>query len=231
MRSLSQAAPGSGGFLPVKAIGIVLALGAAALLTQLHPAQIAPDAGLVVQRLIGEAGWWLLGGAVLAWVVRGEGERLGSIGLAPLSWRAAAWGVGGFFALLALFVAAQMLLAAIGTGSSTAAVSFAEVPSWLIVLMALRAGIVEEIIFRGYAITRLETLTGRTWLAAVASLIVFVALHAGSWSVGHLLFVTLAGGALTGLYLWHRNLTANILAHSLFDIAGLLLAKYAAAGA
>jgi membrane protease YdiL (CAAX protease family) len=228
MSSLNGVARAGTGFLPVKAIGVALTLGLAAVLTQLRPSELAPNAGLVVQLLIGEAGWWFLGLGVLAWVIRSEGEHVSSIGLQRVSGPAILWGIGGFFGLLALFILAQTLIAAVGAKAPTAATSFAGVPAWLIVLMALRAGVVEEILFRGYAITRLETLTGRTWVAAVVSLLVFVALHAGSWSASHLLFVSLAGGALTGLYLWHRNLTANIIAHATFDIAGLLLAKYAA---
>jgi membrane protease YdiL (CAAX protease family) len=219
------------GQLPVKTIGVILTFGLAALLTQLRPAELAPEAGLVTQRLIGEAGWWVLGAAVLAWVIRCERDTLDAIGLKRLSGRALAWGAAGFVALLALFMTAQVVIASLGARPSAPAVSFADIPAWLIVLMALRAGVVEEILFRGYAITRLEAVTGRTWVAATLSLLVFVALHAGSWSPSHLLFVSLAGGALTALYLWHRNLTANIIAHTLFDVAGLLLAKYAAAGA
>jgi membrane protease YdiL (CAAX protease family) len=231
MGSLNGVARAGTGSLPVKVIGVALTLGLAVMLTQLRPAELAPNAGLVVQLLIGEAGWWILGSAVLAWVIRSEGEHVSSIGLKPVSGRAIAWGIGGFFGLFALFVLAQTLIAALGVKAAAAAMSFADVPAWLIVLMAVRAGVVEEILFRGYAITRLESLTGRTWLAALVSLLVFVALHAGSWSASHLLFVSLAGGALTGLYLWHRNLTANIIAHTTFDIAGLLLAKYAATAA
>jgi uncharacterized protein len=230
MSGLVGVARAGTGSLPIKSIGVALTFGLAAILTQLRPAELAPAAGFVVQRLIGEAGWWILGLAVLAWVVRNEDESVSSIGIKRLSWGAIGWGIGGFFGLLALFILAQSVVAAVGAKPPTASLSFADVPAWLIVLMALRAGVVEEILFRGYAITRLEAVTGRTWLAAGISLLVFVALHAGSWSASHLLFVSLAGGALTGLYLWHRNLTANIIAHCTFDIAGLLLAKYAATG-
>jgi membrane protease YdiL (CAAX protease family) len=230
MNHSTQVAGGWTGSVSAKAVGIVLTFGLAAMLTQLRAAELAPSASFVVQRLIGEAGWWMLGLAVLAWVVRAEGENVTSIGLKALSWRCIGWGIGGFLGLLAIFILAQTLVAAVGAQAPSAALSFADVPAWLIVLMAFRAGVVEEILFRGYAITRLEVLTGRTWVAATASVVVFVALHAGSWSASHLLFVSLAGGALTGLYLWHRNLTANIIAHTIFDVAGLLLAKYAAAG-
>jgi hypothetical protein len=125
MSSLNGVARAGTGFLPVKAIGVALTLGLAAVLTQLRPSELAPNAGLVVQLLIGEAGWWFLGLGVLAWVIRSEGEHVSSIGLQRVSGPAILWGIGGFFGLLALFILAQTLIAAVGAKAPTAATSFA----------------------------------------------------------------------------------------------------------
>lgn len=218
-------------FPPAAGLSLLLAFGLPAVLLFLKPAELFPNRPLVEQLLLGEAGWWLAAIAVLAVMLLGERRGPASIHLRPLGLGALGWGVLGAVVLLLAFMGTQLLLQALGLGvSQAAAVDFGQLPVWLILGMALRTGVVEEILFRGYAITRLEGLTGRTWLAALVSLAAFVALHVTSWSPGHLIFVTVAGGLLTGLYLWRRNLTANILAHTLVDAAGLLMAKYAMAG-
>ena len=50
-------------------------------------------------------------------------------------------------------------------------------PLWYRVLAVVGAGIVEEVLFRGFSVTRLAMLTGRIWLAAVVTLTGFYALH------------------------------------------------------
>lgn len=218
--------------LPAPALlGLALAFGLPAALLALRPSELFPHLPTAQQVMAGEAGWWLAALAVLLVMFVGERRGLGSIDLRAPGLRSLMWGVAGSVVLIALFAAVQVLLQLLGLGvSQSAAVDFGQLPVWLILAMALRAGVVEEILFRGYAVTRLEGLTGRTWLAALISLGAFVALHATSWSAGHLIFVGVAGGALTAMYLWKRNLAANIIAHTLVDVAGLLLAKYAMAG-
>ena len=86
---------------------------------------------------------------------------------------------------------------------------------------------VEELIYRGYLLERLSSLCGKRWLGATLSLLIFVAMHLKSWSLGHLLYVAAAGGLLTLLYLRRRDLLCNIVAHTLTDALGLLAMRYA----
>jgi membrane protease YdiL (CAAX protease family) len=84
-------------------------------------------------------------------------------------------------------------------------------------LMALRAGVVEEVIFRGYIIGRGQEILASKWLCFVISVIVFTAIHAPSWGFAHLLFV-MVGAIIFGLlYLWRRDLLTVIIAHALSD--------------
>ncbi|WP_296814789.1 CPBP family intramembrane glutamic endopeptidase [Brevundimonas sp.] len=209
-------------------LGLAAAFGLPAMLLFLRPSELFPELPQAEQVMIGEGGWWATALAVLLIMFVAERRGLGSIDLRWPGMRSVFWGLLGSVVLIALFAATQLLLQLLGLGVSEAAtLDFGQIPPWLILAMALRAGVVEEILFRGYAVTRLESLTGRTWVAALLSLAAFVVLHATSWSAGHLIFVAVAGGALTLLYVWKRNLSANIIAHTLVDVVGLMLARYA----
>ena len=86
--------------------------------------------------------------------------------------------------------------------------------------MALRAGVVEEVIYRGYAFERIFTLTKSKWLAVFIPLIMFMLAHI-SWGMGHLLFVFIAGGLFALIYLLKRNLLLLIIAHFTVDVIAL----------
>jgi membrane protease YdiL (CAAX protease family) len=88
---------------------------------------------------------------------------------------------------------------------------------WVIVLGMLRAGIAEEIFYRGYAIERLQSLTGNTWLAASVPLVVFAASHYPQ-GLGGVIAVFVIGAVATVFYVKFRDLGANIIGHSLVDI-------------
>jgi membrane protease YdiL (CAAX protease family) len=97
----------------------------------------------------------------------------------------------------------------------------------VVTLVVLRAGIVEELGFRAYAIERLETLTGNRWLAVGLPLVVFAAFHI-SGGVGGVLLALLLGSVMSWLYVWKRNLWLNMGVHFLVNfipnvvLAGLL---------
>ena len=96
-------------------------------------------------------------------------------------------------------------------------------PLWGKIILVLWAGFSEEIYFRGYAITRLEVLTGNRTLAVIAPLVVFGLGHGADKSLYHVLFATLIGVVFTISYIKTRNLLANIIAHFIFDFVVLVL--------
>ena len=96
-------------------------------------------------------------------------------------------------------------------------------PTWWLVISVVRAGVSEEILFRGYPIERLYELTGSRYIAAGVPLAVFSLAHVPSWGWTHVLVAAFGGAMLTALYVWRRNLWVNILAHCVID--GLALAS------
>jgi membrane protease YdiL (CAAX protease family) len=90
-------------------------------------------------------------------------------------------------------------------------------PIWLQLFVALSAGFTEETLFRGYAIERVAELTGSRWLGAIIPVLVFGAVHAPFWGIGHAVVAGASGLWLTLIYLKTRNLWTAIVAHALLD--------------
>ena len=158
----------------------------------------------------------------LLWiVVTRERLPLSSIGL---RWdhfgRSLAWGLGLALVLFAALVGCLALYSLLGIrygeGGRIA------VSMWATLLTLVRAGVVEEMFYRGYALERLEGLTGSKWVAAGVALLAFAGFHYGQGPAG-MLIALLFGAILTGFYLWKRNLVAVIFAHFLVDFVPNIL--------
>lgn len=109
-----------------------------------------------------------------------------------------------------------------GYGQGPGSAALEKLPLWLITLIVFRAGIVEELFYRGYARERLRLIgLGRIWSIAIP-LVSF-----GHWPGGvpNILIAFAAGLILTGFYLWHRDLTANMIGHGLVDFVANILPK------
>ena len=103
-----------------------------------------------------------------------------------------------------------------GYGHGPGSAAFEKLPLWLITLIVIRAGVVEELFYRGYAIERLRLIgLGRFW-SVIIPLVIF---SLGHWSggVANILIAFAAGALLTGFYLWRRDLVANMIGHGLVD--------------
>lgn len=202
--------------------GLLIALFGIPAVTTLHR-MLAPDplaSGSIVFR---ETGILLLT-AVLLWiVVKGEKLPLSSIGFrTDRIGRSLAWGLGLAIVCLAAAVAMLAIYSAMG-------IHYGEGKSisralWVTTLAVVRAGISEEVLYRGFAIERLQSITGSKWLAAGISLVLFAAFHFRQGFAGVVLAFVL-GAILTAFYLWKRDLMANMFGHFLVDfIPNVLLA-------
>ena len=87
-------------------------------------------------------------------------------------------------------------------------------PIWFRVIAGFTGGMVEEVLYRGYAIERLAVLTGKRWVAASVSAGIFGLAHIPLWGVAFSLGADLPFGiVMTIFYLWRRDLVANMMAH------------------
>ena len=90
-------------------------------------------------------------------------------------------------------------------------------PTWVLLVIIIRAGFVEELFCRGYAIERLQSLTGSQILAAGIPLSVFAVSHYRQGWAG-IIIALLTGAVLTGVYVYKRNLWITITTHFLGDV-------------
>jgi membrane protease YdiL (CAAX protease family) len=203
-------------------VGLLLALLAVPLIATTFRLAFAP---LSTEMTVARELSIFAGTGLLLWLVRrGEGLPWSSIGLRPISLgRGALWVLIGLLASALAITLGLLVIQATGLPFGHAAPP-TKPPMWLTCLVVLRAGTVEEITFRGYAIERLEALTGNRWLAVALPLVVFAAFHS-TQGTGGILLAFLGGGVLSGLYLWKRNLWVNMTVHFLVDfIPNVLLA-------
>jgi len=176
----------------------------------------------VTSSIVRESLFWLLG-AALIWIVRsGEGLSLRTIGIGTAKmWQSLAW--GPVLAAVSLLVAI-MLAHVTGYGQGKNSQAFDRLPLWLVTCTVFRAGILEELFFRGYAIERLKTLGLQRWAAAGIPLVIFAIGHfRGGWANIAIAFVT--GAILTVFYLWKKDLVANMVAHTLVDLIGNVIPR------
>lgn len=145
---------------------------------------------------------------LLCWIIiTKEHLTLGSIGLSPRPWKETA--VWSLIILIFLVAGAFLSLALIQVAGGTFGKSEPKMKLSLMTttLVMLRAGIAEEIFFRGYIIERVASLLKSKWIAVTVSLVPFALLHyqQGIWGI---VMSFILGGILTATYLWKRNLKA-----------------------
>jgi membrane protease YdiL (CAAX protease family) len=152
--------------------------------------------------------------AVIAFKI--QRRPLSYFGLRGFGWR-------DLLAMLAA-LAGTFILAGIagifvrGPQSATDFQRLSEVPLALRVTLVLTAGICEEFMYRGFGIEELQEFVHNRWLAGALSLAFFTVAHIGRYGlVPALIMPALAGGTLTLLYLWRRNLPVCMLMHAIID--------------
>ena len=166
---------------------------------------------------------WATAILLLAIIKRGERLPLTSVGLGTSTWlKSLLWGV----ALMAVCGLVGGALAALTGFNGGPGGSFMEaLPLWLVTLVVLRAGVVEELFYRGYAIERLQALGLNRQLAAAIPLVIFAVAHwTGGWA--NIVIALALGAVLSAFYLWRRDLVANMIAHFLVDFAGNVLPRF-----
>lgn len=155
--------------------------------------------------------------AVVFVVLRVERLPLSSIGFRRPGWTSIVSGLLlGAGILWVLPMLTNPLVGAVqGERVATELHTLALWPLWFRVFVGATSGAVEETLYRGYAIERLATLTGRRWLGALLAATAFALAHTPAWGAGFALAVDLPFGiVMTLFYLWRRDLAANALAHS-----------------
>lgn len=165
---------------------------------------------------------WLCGVALLLIIRFGERLPPGSVGIgrAPIK---SSLGWGGLLAVTCVVLASGIaVLTHYGHGQASAALD--KLPLWLVTLIVMRAGVLEELFYRGYAIERLLAFgLSRFWAGAVPLIIFALGHWTGGWA--NILIALVLGAVLTLFYLWRRDLLANMIGHFLVDFIANVLPR------
>lgn len=205
-------------------IGLLLALFGPPVVALFGP-KLEGSVGTVFGSLIGLGGFIAIIGCVFAIVYRSEHQSLASLGFQPLRWQSLAFGLGlAAFFMYAFTPAVVWVLSRLPFGRfETGLAKASAIPTWLLVITVLIVATAEEILYRGYAVERLAGITGSYWIAGAISVLVFGAAHIPNWGLGAALTTVVSGAILTAFFIWQRDLTANIIAHVVTDLMGLVI--------
>ena len=183
--------------------------------------QLAPSGSIALAGLR-EAFFWSI--AILVLLVLRFGEKLSfsTIGWKRPRWTTLLWGFLGFVLIYFAQPLGLFLLRSVGGAMPNDTIQkIMSVPLWLLALTVVRAGVCEEILFRGYGIERLTALTGSRVIGTLGPALVFMIGHMEAYGLKYLMFLIPVTTILTALYVWRRDLWANMLAHFLTDAVGL----------
>jgi len=180
--------------------------------------------------LASEIGWWLIGVLLVAYIVVIERKNLSSVGIRNFSRSTFSTAAIGF--LLALLGVAGFGLITQITGLNPSGTveqlnKTATTPWWELFFFFLRVGVIEELIFRGFVISRAIDLGASRGLALFISTVLFILPHALFWPGPHLILVTFSSLAFGIIFIWKRDLLACVLAHIGFNVVGVIVASLA----
>ncbi|PID27902.1 MAG: hypothetical protein CSB55_06895 [Candidatus Cloacimonadota bacterium] len=93
----------------------------------------------------------------------------------------------------------------------------------LFILTVFSAGFCEEIIYRGYAITKLTELKMNKWAALIPAGIAFVFTHGivTVTGLGQFFFYFIPALIFGSIFIWRKRLLFNIVIHLLFDLTAM----------
>lgn len=166
-----------------------------------------------------EIGLFLLTGLLLVLVVKGEKLNLGSIGLHNKH-----WGKSLVLALLIMISSIVLLAGILGIfhlfgisyGEGEESNRYGNISLAVLSIMTVRAGVIEEICYRGFIMERLEKYTGNRLIYLYLPALIFGLFHYRQGVAG-IIIATAAGLLLAFFYFKKRDLKANIIAHFLVD--------------
>lgn len=165
---------------------------------------------------------WASAVALVLIIRFGEDLSFRSVGIGGAAIKSSL-GWGGVIAVVCAALAFVIAALTHYSGGESGA-ALAKLPVWLVTLIVLRAGVLEELFYRGYAIERLEALGLNRFWAAIIPLVIFGFAHwTGGWA--NIVIALVLGAVLTLFYLWRRDLIANMIGHFAVDFIANVLPR------
>lgn len=206
--------------------GLAVAWGGTVLLISPPAVRLFGDPSNLPMAFAGQSLLWVLGAAVVAIVVFWERQPLASLWLRPFRWQSVAWAIALLIAnYVVIFPLTEWVRRTAGlSGFASGMTQVMAFPLSYRIVAVITAGVIEELLFRGYSITRLAQLTGNVWLAAAISVVGFSALHLPSWGLGFSTAGLIGGVAVTAFFIWRKDLLAMMIFHAATDAMAMVFA-------
>lgn len=207
-------------------VGLTLAWAGTALLISPAAVRAFGDPSNLPMAFAGQALLWAIAALVIAIVLFWEQKPLTSLWLQPFRWQSIAWAL----ALVAINYAvilpfSEWVRHAAGlSGFAQGMDRVMRFPIAYRITAFITAGVVEELLFRGYTITRLTMLTRNVWVAGAIALAGFSALHVPYWGWGFAVIGLIGGAVSTAFFIWKKDLLAMMVFHACTDAVGLVIA-------
>jgi membrane protease YdiL (CAAX protease family) len=182
------------------------------------------DPAAFATRVLGHVVLWSLCALVISIALWWEKQPLSSLGLRSPTSHSLVWGIITAATLIYLAApAAVCLIEHFGSSTFEAVLSKLRAePAWFLAFAGVTGGVVEETLYRGYSLERLSTVSEHRWLGALLPLLAFELAHIPSWGLVPALTALIPGFVLTVLYLWRRDLIANMVAHAVANVVLLV---------
>jgi len=169
--------------------------------------------------------WAILLVLLAFWIPKVEGNNLGSIGFGSLKWRYLWMGILTYLILLMAWIGSSFALKAVGLEGLRSLQPMIREHSFPVLFgLFLTGTFLEETFYRGYLIERLASLTGKSWLAGIASWIAFTFVHLKFFGLGPTLDVGVLSAGLVILYLKERSVWPCIVVHGINGAFSFLIA-------
>lgn len=209
--------------IPWTALGIALALGGP-LAIAMAGERIPQRDGRLASLLLLQAALAALVGLVGLIARTAESADLASVGLARAGLGSLLWGaaLAAFFVFVYGPFVYRLLSRWPGQGFEQGLSRLQTLPTWYLVLAIGIGGMAEEFLYRAYVFDRIAAYSGSLWVGAVIPLLLFAWAHVPLWGWGPAAATAVSGGILTALYAWRHDLVANVIAHCLTDLVGIV---------
>ena len=208
---------------PFTLLGLLVAGFGVSLVTMLFRLA-APDGQLTNAFVVArELSVFAVAGLLLLIVTRGEKLGLASIGLHGRHWgKSLLWSVLIYGLCMIAALAVIGICHVLEIKEHAGFKLYQHVSPWVMTLVMVRAGIVEEICYRGYLMERLEKINGHWAVTVLLPSVFFGLLHYTQGPRGMLIAFAL-GLVMALTYRKTRDLKANIIAHFLIDFISNVL--------
>lgn len=178
---------------------------------------ISPDPLTNSFVIIRELALFLLMGILILIIIKGEKLDLASIGLHSRHWgKSILWSVLIMIVFIVVVLGCLTLFKVVGISYGQGDGKYSQVSLWVTSLMMLRAGIFEEVFYRGYVMERLYKINSNWLVFFLFPSVVFGLMHYQQ-GIGGVIIATLGGLVLSSFYWKTRDLKAVIIAHFMVD--------------